>query len=420
MGRTLSKVAKQLASPARVLSPSVGKDIRVENLRRVGVLDDYRIDNPKPVDVADQVVKDRLDDRSVYMDNDIAPRAIAREAIDSTGDPEAATRANLGLYDAIASESKPTRMFKDTLTGKLPSLIYPGTVHTSRVQDFGNPIMGDSRNVAVTKVTPQMLMQGLMGSPTNANRTRYRLQERNMPHGLDKAAIYHLDDLAEEWQRPWMIYRGTKNGFDESDGTKGFIDQIGKSMFLNRSGDQMAAGDFDEVSRGMNTFIHEANHTGLHGENPSLDFLFYQGHPELGITDKTRPAIADINRGKLVTPMGRYLSSGGDELGNLLFHTKRLTELVEPGMRDVGASQGSVNNWLDWALKYQPTGRDPRINLKGHSMEGAPAHGLEKQIEAIQDIHRSYETQDGLDDFENNMNFKTSSTKPNFRTALLS
>jgi hypothetical protein len=52
-------------------------------------------------------------------------------------------------------------------------------------------------------------------------------------------------------------------------------------------------------------------------------------------------------------------------------------------------------------------------------MEGAPAHGLEKQIEAIQDIHRSYETQDGLDDLEKNMNFKTSSTKPNFRTALL-
>jgi hypothetical protein len=218
-----------------------------------------------------------------------------------------------------------------------------------------------------------------------------------------------------------MIYRGMKNGFDESDGTKGFIDQIAKSMFLNRSGDQMAAGDFEQVGRGMNTFQHEAIHTALHGEPPSRKFMAYQGHPDLKIErGTTRPAIADINRGKLVTPMGRYLSSGGDELGNLLFHTKRLTELVEPGMRDVGASQNSVNNWLDWALKYQPTGRDPRINLKGHSMEGAPAHGLEKQIEAIQDIHRSYETQDGLDDFENNMNFKTSSTKPNFRTALLS
>ena len=137
-----------------------------------------------------------------------------------------------------------------------------------------------------------------------------------------------------------------------------------------------------------------------------------------GLESFLRPAIADINRGKLATPMGRYLSAGGDELGNLLFHTKRLTELVEPGMRDVGATRESLRNWLDWALKYQPTGRDPRINLKGHPLEDAPAHGLESQIEAIQDIHRAYDTQEGLDDFED-MNFKTSATRPNLRAALL-
>jgi hypothetical protein len=64
------------------------------------------------------------------------------------------------------------------------------------------------------------------------------------------------------------------------------------------------------------------------------------------------------------------------------------------------------------------TGRDPIINLEGHPNYGSPAHGLEKQIETLQQIMKAHGP-DGANDFETNMNFKTSSTNPSLRTALL-
>jgi hypothetical protein len=279
--------------------------------------------------------------------------------------------------------------------------------------------MGFSDDVAVSEITPWNMLDGITGNKRHSDVTVARMNDRNLPHGVANAEIYHLDNFIEHMNTPFMVYRAKKNGLAEPNGLKGFMQPESRSIFLNRSGDQMAAGPFEEVARGINAGQHEGNHAGLHGEVPSREYVLWQSHPELRGNSLERPAIGDIDRSKLILPEAQYLASTGQEMGNLLFHTKRLTETVMPGMRDVGATQASLDNFLNFVRNYKLTGRDPVINLKGHPNYGAPAHGFERQIEALQQIMKAHGP-DGAHDFETNMNFKTSSTdKPNLRTALL-
>lgn len=418
MGRNVDNIRKVLQAPARVLSIPEANDLRLKNYQNAKLIDDYAIENPRPMSAAEKVVEERLDDRNYTTGGDLAPMSVAREAIAATGDPDASTVTNNALFEAIKAEGKRTNMFRDTLTGDSPTYTYPGTIHTSKKPDFADGAMGFSEDVAVTRTTPWRMLDGLTGNRPHSDRIVGRLVDRNLPHGMGNAEIYHLDDIQEQMNRPWMVYRGQKDGFDEST-SQGFADMATQSIFLNRSGDQMAAGKFQPVTRGINVGQHEGGgHGVLHHSVPSFDYILRQSGPRLRGNPLERPAIGDINRSLLTTPEAQYLSSNGLEMGNLLFHTKRLIETVQPGMRDVGATQATLDNVLEYIRNYKMTGRDPIINLEGHPNYGSPAHGLEKQIETLQQIMKAHGP-DGANDFETNMNFKTSSTNPSLRTALL-
>lgn len=418
MARNVDKLRKVLQTPPRVLSVPEANDLRLKNYQDSKLMDEYAAQNPKSPSEAEKVVDERLGDRSYLPGQDLAPMSVAREAVAATGNPDASTVANNAMFDAIKAEGKRTSMFRDTLTGDSPTITYGGTLHSSKKPDFSDGTMGFSDDVAVTRTTPWRLLDGITGNRPHSDRIVGRLVDRNLPHGIGDAEVYNLDDLQEQLNRPWMIYRAKKNGFHERE-AQGFADAASQSLFLNRRGDQMAAGEFDPVTRGINVGQHEGIHGILHGSVPSSEYLLRQSHPLLRGNPYERPAIGDINRSLLTTPEAQYLSGSGLEMGNLLFHTKRLIETVQPGMRDVGATQATLDNVLDYIRNYKMTGRDPVINLEGHPNYGAPAHGLEKQIETLQQIMKAHGP-DGAHDFETNMNFKTSSTdKPNLRTALL-
>jgi|694.fasta_scaffold133036_3 hypothetical protein len=419
MGRNVDKAARQfLQAPPRILDADQALALRQDNLR--GMVDDYRADNPKPVEAADSLVQGRLDDRTYQADNNISPRAVALDAISFTGDPDAAARANEQMWSQFKREGRPVKGLEGSVLGGSPTVKYRGTIHTGDDVDLQAPEkMGISDKVAVTRFTPWSGLDGITGNRAQSDRVNTRLALRNMAGGLDRPVVYHLDDLQKQLNTPWMAYRSLDDGFDESAGTEGFADYASKSLYFNRTADQHAAKWNESVRRAMNAGQHEVVHSVLHGQIPSRGWQSQQILDEFGRpTQHTRPAVGDIRRDLLSEPDAKYLSSRGEELSNLIFHTKRLTETVEPGMRDVGVDEDTLKNWLDYIKAYKHTGSDPVINLEGHPNMGAPAHGYEHQIKALQDILNNAGP-DALKDIDD-INFKTGSTNPSLRTALLS
>jgi hypothetical protein len=419
MGRAVQKAMRQfLQQPPRVLDADQALALRQDNLKML--VDDSRADSPKPAGAADNLVRERLEDRKYQGDNNISPRGVAREAVEFTGDPDAAVRANEMMWSQFKREGRPIKDLKSGVLGDSPTVKYRGTIHTSSDSALQIPEeMGISDKVAVTRFTPWGGLDGITGNRAQSDRVNTRLALRNSAGGLDKPAVYHLDDLEEQLNTPWMAYRSLDDGFDESGGTEGFADFATKSLYFNRTADQHAAKWNESVRRGLNAGQHEIVHSLLHNQIPSRGWRSQQMLDEFGNpTQHTRPAVGDIRRSLLTEPDAQYLSSRGEELANLLFHTKRLTETVEPGMRDVGVDRTTLKNWLDYVRAYKPTGSDPAINLEGHPNMGAPAHGYENQIKALQDILNNAGP-DALNDIDD-INFKTgSTTRPNLRAALL-
>jgi hypothetical protein len=93
-----------------------------------------------------------------------------------------------------------------------------------------------------------------------------------------------------------------------------------------------------------------------------------------------------------------------------------MTEAINPQMRDVGESADSLDAWLEYMKRYQGGYGDPTVTKPGHYLEGQPARGYNRLMEALQQIERSLGP-DGKQDLRN-MNFKTSATNP-IREALL-
>jgi hypothetical protein len=384
------------------------------------VVSDERAYNPKSADHGELIAKDKLDDRRHFTDNNIAPAGVALDAVRFTGNPDAAIRANEVMWSQFKRDGRPTKDLANSVLGNSPTVRYRGTIHTNFDPELQGPeLMGISDKVGVTRFTPWSGLDGITGNSAQSDRVGTRLALRNDAGGLNKSVVYHLDDLEDQLNSPWMAYRSLNDQFDESKGTEGFADGVNKSIFLNRTGDQHASKWNESVRRGMNTGQHEVIHSIFHNQMPSQAWSSQQILDEFGNpTQHTRPAIGDIRRDLLSAPDARYMSSRGEELANLIFHTKRMTETVEPGMRDVGVDKNTLKNWLDYVRAYKPTGADPSINLDGHPNMGAPAHGYEHQIRALQDILNNAGP-DALNDIDD-INYKTGSTKPNLRTALLS
>lgn len=404
----------------RTLTPEQASWQRMDNTKRLLESDiEDRADNPLPPSVVDAAVEDKLSDRSYQMDNNISPRGVARRSIELTGNPDAANRANEIMWSQFKREGRPIKDLASSVLGQSPTIRYRGTIHTGLDTDLRAPEeMGISDKVAVSRFTPWSGLDGITGNRAQSDRVNTRLALRNSAGGLDNPAVYHLDDLDEQLNNPWMAYRSLNDQFDESGGTEGFADFATKSLFYNRSADQHSAKWNEPARRRLNAGQHEIIHSILHNQVPSQQWTSQQILDEFGNpTQHTRPAIGDIRRGLLSAPDARYMSSRGEELANLLFHTKRMTETVEPGMRDVGDTKGTLSNWLDYVRAYKPTGQDPAINLDGHPNMGAPAHGYEHQIRALQDILNNAGP-DALKDIDD-INYKTGATNPGLRAALL-
>jgi hypothetical protein len=369
-------------------------------------------DMDKAMRLAGNAAEEAVQD-GVRYDGFISPERAMHNAALDFGSDAVAQHFHNEMFRHMQGLGRRSSAFKKTFTGNAPTVVLPTPVLSQH--------MGEGSRVAVTQVRPSHIAENLIGDPDQTKRVLTRLELRNQPLGADNAAVYHRGNLQETLERPFLVYRDTKNDFDHTDGTVGYAEPVSRSIFFNALTDH-AYERPRSYSTTMNVAQHEGIHSILHGElySPQHDrALRYTGKdPETNLPFKNphaRAAVAGINHGGLDRGSA-YTASDTDEIANLLFHTKRLTETVEPGMRDVGENMGTLDNWLDYIRNYKRTGEDPIINRPGHPNEGGRAHGYESQIQTLQDILRNAD-KDALDDIRD-INFKTGQV-PTFREALL-
>jgi hypothetical protein len=400
MGRTLRKL---LSHPAPI-HPDQARFIRRSNLEEAlpGIPE-----QPKDIQKLDREVqaqaKEHFQDAQDYSSWPLTPVGLTQDVVEGTGTGRAARVANRSLWGSLTEDPRWTNKLNNTLTGNAPTTIYRRAVSTAPEVSASldnEPLMGTSDRTAVTKITPWKLLDGITGNTQHSDRVMTRIANRNTPHGGGGAAVYHLDDLEKEWNRDWLLFRGMDDGF--SGARQGFASPISKQIYHNVADDPYVGG-----GGGFNVGQHEAIHSILDAVNPSRNFQVQQ---------LTRPAVLD--RKWQLGPNSSYLGSDATELSNLMFHLKRQTEITRPGMRDVGFDRNATDNFIDFVRNYEATGSDPRINLPGHRQIDQPAHGYEQGMQKLQAIIDAAGP-DGLEDIKD-INFKTGSTNPSLRTALLS
>jgi hypothetical protein len=310
---------------------------------------------------------------------------------------------------------RPTNRHRDlrnTITGNARTVMAPSPVTSRHMGESGN-------NMAITQVRPSQLLDNLTGDPEHSKKIALRQSMRNLPYGKDRAHIYHSGNHIESLEQPWMFFRDLDDALPEKGGTQGYAHPVSRTVWMNAGRDPTYGNLLD--SRGpMNVGTHEGIHTILDGQHPSMEHQRtqrYMAEDSDGpyTNPNARPAVAGI-RHSLLQPHNRYAANDSAEIGNLLFHTKRLTENTHSGMRDVGENMGTLDNWLDFARKYQFQGVDPIIDKPGHPQEGLRAHGFEDQIRTIQDILNNANPE-AMEDIRD-INFKTAQT-PDLRKALL-
>lgn len=392
-----------IRTPPRRISADIAAAARTKDLNDAfRAMDESSsgISSPTDDDKVRRLVGQRAQEQVEYApEYGLAPRQVALEAIGDFGNPLAGRVAARSIWESLVADPTFTTKLNDTFTGGAPTTIAPFKVSTGAHPDAPAP-MGSGRRVAVSKITPMRMLENMTGSEDRALEIGSRLAHRNLPGGVGGASVYHLEDLNQSLLQPWLVFRDMKDGFTDSK-TKGFADPLSKMMFLNRSSDPNAVG-----RGGFNVGTHEANHAILDGINPSRGFNLMQ---------LTRPAATAFNR-KLPGQAG-YFQDNGTELGNLLFQIKRETEITNPRWRDIGATRESSDAWLDEVRKFEPTGRDPVIDLPGHRNYGQPVHGHEEGMMMLKEVLDAMKPE-GLNDARS-LNFDTGSTR-SLRQALLS
>ena len=329
------------------------------------------------------------------------PEQIAEDAVTGYAVPNASALANQRIFSHLKAEGRPTKYGKGTVTDLAPTVRVNGQVFSHKSPDGSNDVLA-------SYITPMQGLAAMVGSKERARVLETRLGLRNLPFGEDGAHIYHGGDLKQDYRTPWIMFRDLKNSMLGDPGSHGFARPMTRQMFVRADKDPDLTSPKVMRATPLNVSQHELIHAILDPQIPSVDHFLH---------GKSRPAIAGVKAGNIPTISGRYLASDSSEMANLLFHTKRLTELVNPNMRDVGENEGTLKNWLDYVRAYKPGAVDPAIDMPGHMNHGLRAHGYEEQMRDLQEILKNADG-DALRDIDD-LNFRTGQ-RPDLRKALLS
>jgi hypothetical protein len=299
-------------------------------------------------------------------------------------------------------------MGKGTVTDLAPTVRFKAPSGHPVPRVFSHKSPDGSNDVLASYITPMQGLSAMVGSKERARVLETRLGLRNLPFGEAGAHIYHGGDLKQDYRTPWVMFRDLKNSMLGDPGNHGFARPMTRQMFVRADKDPDLTSPKVMGATPLNVSWHEMIHAILDPQMPSVDHFLH---------GKNRPAIAGVKAGNIPTISGRYLASDSSEMANLLFHTKRLTELVNPNMRDVGENEGTLKNWLDYVRAYKPGAVDPAIDMPGHMNHGLRAHGYEEQMRDLQEILKNAD-KDALRDIDD-LNFRTGQ-RPDLRKALLS
>ena len=390
-------------------------DDAARSIRRANLDDAFGGVAPHPTDIgaADAGViaktQEHIQDTKDHGGWPLMPFGLTADLVESAGTGRAARVGNDVLWDHISNEGQYTNKLNNTLTGNAPTVRFREPISTASGVDARAPeLLGASQDTAVTRTSPWRLLDGITGDRTQSDRVLSRIRERNHPDGGDgfgdDAAVYHLGDLEKEWKRKWLMFRGL--GETSFGGKDGVASAINKQLYHNAFTDPYVRGSGRPGTGGFNVGQHEGIHSILDGINPSRKFM---------VAQQLRPAVMD--RQWQLGPNSEYLGGNATEINNLLFHLKRQTETINPGMRDIGLNKNTADNFIDYVRHYEATGADPMINLPGHRQFDQPAHGYETGMQKLQEIIDAA-GKDGLQDIKD-MNFKTGATNPSLRTKLL-
>jgi hypothetical protein len=333
-----------------------------------------------------------------YGGGSARPDEMQAESMQEFGSPQAREAYTLAMRDALAGRRV------DTLDN---SITYGLPTHRATAPVWSES-MGTAEKPAMTLFTPRKLLDNLTADPAHSQKILDRIQERNLPDGMGDAEIYHLDNLGEKAEAPWLMFRDMANKL-AGGARSGSARVPHNTIFMNRNADPGLDAPKMMSSQPLNVAEHEGIHSILHSSvwTPEFQKRLYN-----------RPVLTDIaDPRQVMLPSASYLGSKSQELQNALFHAKRMTEVINPQMRDVGESAESLDEWLEFMRQYQGKYGDPMVTKPGHYLEGQPARGYNSLMESLQQIDRSLGP-DGKQDLRN-MNFKTSDASP-IRKALLS
>lgn len=395
--------ARNITAPARPrldLSPDVSpaeSDAQIAS--NLGIAGIRTPENPD-LDAVAGMAAEHLYDAQNNPLYPMMPRQGARLAA-HVGGAEGPAVFSQQLFNSLMDSGAKSLDLTDSSIGPSQTLIDPGlpvdtAVRTRSIDDdpgdAGDKMGWAGGNVAMTRTTPLSLFDNLTGSPAASNRIIGNMQARNAPFGRDGAGIYRGGSIAQDASKPVTIYTGMKNGFSNREAL-GLFDPISRSIFYNRNADPMLS----RSRRGrVNVPQHEFIHSLLDATPADQNWLLSSMRPETAAKygfPTPRPGMADVDWEAMArTPSGAEASERfGDwsELANLMFHAKRLEEITNPQMRNLGDID-AANEWYRLHVgEFAPTGKDPDINLPGHPLEGQPAHGYERLMEWLWNLQNN-------------------------------
>jgi len=304
---------------------------------------------------------------------------------------------------SIGGEAKRLRQFEDVM-GRLKDVpplevdfseALLGDAPVKEVEGFQLPhsSLGTPESFAVSEVTPREVLANVVDDPEHADRVIERLAERNQGQGR----AFDATNFERNVDEPITVFRGIGEVEGAKPGVRGeFNRSLRTASWPMPNDDIRGPGRLDDINTGEHEALgHALLHGGTMDDAPDIRLGslgarnealggglmndFGEAHPNLDLKDPN--AIDQL----------MYFSEDQKELANLLFHYKRLAELVHGD--DFGVDRAAsdrlgkmtVNDPIQFENGMYV---DPQFDYGGFR-DGEVAQGFERMRDYIRNLYRT-------------------------------
>lgn len=303
----------------------------------------------------------------------LTPAAMGLDAV-KEGGPLGGHDAGQSLFELLMENGQSV----PTSRRNARSVHVPGMqISTERFP--GQPSVITSRDGFIaTQTTPFDTLAEMTGSEARAHEIFENMGQRNLPGGMGDAWVYHAENLPEFANIPVTEFAALKRGFPQRAGLPaGLFDEHSRSIFYSLMDDPA-------LSKRRAGLEHIPDHERIHAITDAVpvDRAFHQRQLS------KRPAISDVDWDSM-PENARSRLYNGYEIGNAIFGAKRLEEITNSQLRNLGDKDAADYWWNEIIPNFEPGHGDPLIDLPGHPRHGQPAHGYEDLLWLMQQMQEA-------------------------------